>query len=190
MKKIILCLVVMILGSSQAYARSGACSGHGGVNCAAGSDYDGSVICSDGWRNSSVSYSSMVKCQGYSAPYVPPEAKVVVPIPPPPPSIPSCPSNATYVEYFDRCVCDSGYELSSRRCVKKVEKVKEVEIEEDADYLHIPKAPEKPKVISKAEPVIPIDTTEKSTDSTATEAVVGLGLLAGAGYLFKNRKTK
>lgn len=35
---------------------SGACSGHGGVNCAAGPDADGSVICADGWQGSSVSY--------------------------------------------------------------------------------------------------------------------------------------
>lgn len=44
------------------FATSGACSGHGGVSCGAGSDSDGSVICNDGWRNSSVSYSSMVMC--------------------------------------------------------------------------------------------------------------------------------
>lgn len=37
-------------------ASSGACSGHGGVNCAAGPDSDGSVICNDGWRDSSVQY--------------------------------------------------------------------------------------------------------------------------------------
>ncbi|KKK57345.1 hypothetical protein LCGC14_3055410 [marine sediment metagenome] len=36
---------------------SGACSGHGGVNCAAGPDTDGSVICTDGWLGSSVTYS-------------------------------------------------------------------------------------------------------------------------------------
>jgi hypothetical protein len=43
-------------------ATSGACSGHGGVNCAAGADKDGSVICYDGWRKSTVSYKSMVMC--------------------------------------------------------------------------------------------------------------------------------
>ena len=64
------------------FAASGACSGHGGVNCAAGPDTDGSVICYDGWQNSSISYSSMVKCAGYSAPA--PEIRpvpVVVPVP-------------------------------------------------------------------------------------------------------------
>lgn len=35
---------------------SGACSGHDGVNCSAGPDGDGSVICSDGWTGSSVTY--------------------------------------------------------------------------------------------------------------------------------------
>ncbi len=34
----------------------GACSSHNGVNCAAGPDSDGSVICNDGWRNSSVAF--------------------------------------------------------------------------------------------------------------------------------------
>lgn len=38
-------------------ASQGACSSHQGVNCAAGPDSDGSVICNDGWRNSTVKYS-------------------------------------------------------------------------------------------------------------------------------------
>jgi len=33
-----------------------ACSGHGGVNCPVGPDVDGSVICSDGYRDSSIKY--------------------------------------------------------------------------------------------------------------------------------------
>lgn len=37
----------------------GACSHHGGVNCGAGPDSDGSVICNDGWRDSSVGYSEV-----------------------------------------------------------------------------------------------------------------------------------
>lgn len=43
-------------------AASGACSGHGGVDCSAGSHWDGSVICNDGWAGSSVQYSSMKEC--------------------------------------------------------------------------------------------------------------------------------
>lgn len=44
-------------------ATSGACSGHQGVNCNAGPDWDGSVICNDNWRDSSVSYYSMKMCE-------------------------------------------------------------------------------------------------------------------------------
>ena len=41
---------------SSRCSKSGACSYHGGVDCTAGPDTDGSVICNDGWRNSSVTY--------------------------------------------------------------------------------------------------------------------------------------
>ncbi len=59
-------LAVLFLTSPLlALATSGACSGHGGVSCSAGPDSDGSAICNDGWRNSSVRYSSMVKCAEY-----------------------------------------------------------------------------------------------------------------------------
>jgi hypothetical protein len=34
----------------------GACSHHDGDNCLAGPDKDGSVICNDGWRESTVAY--------------------------------------------------------------------------------------------------------------------------------------
>ena len=37
----------------------GACSSHDGVNCSTGPDSDGSVICNDGWRNSTVKYSAV-----------------------------------------------------------------------------------------------------------------------------------
>ncbi len=71
-----------------AFATSGACSGHGGVDCSAGADSDGSVICKDGWENSSVSYSSMVMCAGS-----PSELEIQPPAPepvvPPEPSMPS-----------------------------------------------------------------------------------------------------
>lgn len=77
MKKILLYLLILLPG--LAFATSGACSGHGGVDCGAGRDYDGSVICSDGWRKSSVSYSSMVKCAS-SKPI--PVTKKVLPVTP------------------------------------------------------------------------------------------------------------
>jgi hypothetical protein len=47
-------------------AKSGCCSGHGGVNCSAGAQSNGNVICNDGWRGSSCSYSGMVMCGGSS----------------------------------------------------------------------------------------------------------------------------
>jgi len=34
----------------------GACGSHGGVDCPAGPDSDGSVICNDGYRDSSIKY--------------------------------------------------------------------------------------------------------------------------------------
>jgi hypothetical protein len=47
-------------------AKSGCCSGHGGVSCSAGPQSDGSVICNDGWTGSSCAYSGMVMCGGSS----------------------------------------------------------------------------------------------------------------------------
>jgi hypothetical protein len=43
-------------------ATSGACSSHKGVNCAVGADWDGSVICNDGNKDSSVRYNDMIEC--------------------------------------------------------------------------------------------------------------------------------
>lgn len=56
-------LLSLLLVPSLVGATSGACSYHGGVNCAAGADYDGSAICNDGWRDSSVSYADMTECK-------------------------------------------------------------------------------------------------------------------------------
>jgi len=64
-RKLSILLIALFLLPFLTFAKSGACSGHGGVSCAAGSDSDGSVVCNDGWRNSSVSYSSMVMCKGH-----------------------------------------------------------------------------------------------------------------------------
>jgi hypothetical protein len=71
MKKLnyLFCLFVFalpILNINIASASSGACSYHGGVNCSAGADIDGSIICADGWTDSSVSYSSMSECRSSS----------------------------------------------------------------------------------------------------------------------------
>lgn len=62
--------LAMLSFFTVASATSGACSSHGGVSCSAGSDSDGSVICKDGWRDSSVLYSDMAMCSadnGFSA---------------------------------------------------------------------------------------------------------------------------
>jgi len=56
-------LVLSINSSSTVEAKAGACSGHRGVNCAAGPDRDGSVICNDGWKRSTVTYKSMAMCK-------------------------------------------------------------------------------------------------------------------------------
>lgn len=51
---------------NSVYAKSGCCSGHGGVDCGAGAQSNGKVICNDGWRGSSCLYSEMVMCGGSS----------------------------------------------------------------------------------------------------------------------------
>ncbi len=70
MKKLLLLPVFTFLASfffvSSVFATSGCCSSHGGVNCAAGAQANGHVICNDGWTGSSCLYSSMVMCGGSS----------------------------------------------------------------------------------------------------------------------------
>lgn len=85
-------------------ATSGACSYHGGVNCAAGPGLYGQVICNDGWTGSSVSYYSMVECSSYrSVPSIP--------------TIPTCPLFSTY-DYLSRsCKCMTGYAVKNGSCV-------------------------------------------------------------------------
>jgi len=112
MKKIILLSFIALflfvaLSINEVGAISGACSWHGGVNCAAGADWDGSVICNDGWKDSSVSYSSMVKCQGYYNYDYPSYT----------PSIPDCPFNSYYDSLSDSCKCYSGYVVSGGKCI-------------------------------------------------------------------------
>lgn len=50
------------------FATSGACSYHAGVNCVAGPGVYGQVVCNDGWDGSSVSFYSMVECEGAYSP--------------------------------------------------------------------------------------------------------------------------
>ena len=75
MKKLLLIISLFVFFSFSAratLATSGACTGHGGVNCAAGAQSNGDVICNDGWTGSSVSYDSMSECNqnSYCAPPV------------------------------------------------------------------------------------------------------------------------
>ena len=60
----ILFLLSLIFLVKNIEATSGCCSGHDGVNCSAGAQSSGNVICNDGWRGSSCSYSEMVMCGG------------------------------------------------------------------------------------------------------------------------------
>ena len=59
-------LTIFLLSSLSynfAYATSGACSYHSGVNCSAGANYSGNVTCNDGWVNSSVLFSDTDECK-------------------------------------------------------------------------------------------------------------------------------
>lgn len=58
----ILLLITSLLCTNVFASGSGACSGHGGVACSMGPDSDGSVICNDGYRDSSVQYDDCEKC--------------------------------------------------------------------------------------------------------------------------------
>lgn len=56
-------ILVLFLAPLSASAIEGTCSWHGGVNCSVGSDWDGSAVCNDGWRDSSELYSQMLSCK-------------------------------------------------------------------------------------------------------------------------------
>jgi len=64
-KTVSLLLLLFFVGINLANAASLDCSWHDGVNCSAGADWDGSVICYDGWRHSPVSYNDEVSCQNH-----------------------------------------------------------------------------------------------------------------------------
>lgn len=80
---ILLAFGIILLGlliPENLSAVSGCCSSHGGVNCAAGPQANGRVICYDGWRGSSCTYSGMVKCQGYVTPTTPAPTTAPAPV--------------------------------------------------------------------------------------------------------------
>ena len=62
-KTILLLAVLGFLMPNFVFATSGSCSSHNGVNCGSGPDWDRSVICNDGWTESSVNYTSADECQ-------------------------------------------------------------------------------------------------------------------------------
>lgn len=59
----ILLIGIFLVGPTQIQATSGACSSHGGVNCDAGRQPDGTVYCNDNWTDSMVQYDYMVMCK-------------------------------------------------------------------------------------------------------------------------------
>lgn len=66
---IFLFVVASFFVAQNALAVSGACSSHGGVNCT-NADFDGSVICNDGWADSSTSFYSADECKNFCIPPV------------------------------------------------------------------------------------------------------------------------
>lgn len=64
MKKVILIgLFLTLFTPVYVGATSGACSYHGGVSCSAEADFDGSAICNDGTRDSSVPFNEVQECK-------------------------------------------------------------------------------------------------------------------------------
>lgn len=57
-----LLISILLILTPKAQAVEGTCSYHGGVNCSAGADWDGSAICNDGWRDSTEDYYSQKIC--------------------------------------------------------------------------------------------------------------------------------
>ncbi len=66
MKNLIKFLLIITFLPAITLAISGDCSWHGGINCSIGSDFDGSVICNDGWKDSSDKYTEAIECQNIS----------------------------------------------------------------------------------------------------------------------------
>lgn len=55
-------VVVGFFLPTPVFATEGTCSWHGGVNCNAMADWDGSAICNDGWRDSSEEFYTTATC--------------------------------------------------------------------------------------------------------------------------------
>lgn len=61
----VLLILFLFIAKQQVMAISGACSYHEGVNCGLYDLNDGSVICNDGWKDSSVLYGEVKMCENY-----------------------------------------------------------------------------------------------------------------------------
>ena len=65
MKKLFILILLVLFLPVTVNAASGCCSSHGGVDCTK-IQSNGNVVCNDGWKGSSCSYSGMKKCIGYN----------------------------------------------------------------------------------------------------------------------------
>ena len=63
MQKIFIAMLLCLLTANQSFAIQGDCSWHGGIDCSAGADWDGSVVCNDGWRDSKDDYGDAEMCK-------------------------------------------------------------------------------------------------------------------------------
>lgn len=66
-KKILIVFFGLFFISAPVYVKAarGCCSSHGGVDCSR-IQANGNVVCNDGWTQSTCSYSSMAKCNGFN----------------------------------------------------------------------------------------------------------------------------
>lgn len=55
-------VLLIAFSPSSVSAVQGTCSYHGGIDCSAMADWDGSAVCNDGWRDSSETFTSAKKC--------------------------------------------------------------------------------------------------------------------------------
>lgn len=60
--KIFILIILGFLIPQITFAVEGTCSYHGGVSCSSGSDWDGSAICNDGWRDSTERFNDTNEC--------------------------------------------------------------------------------------------------------------------------------
>lgn len=170
-----LILASIFIFSSPVFSKSGCCSSHGGVNCAAGAQGNGNVICNDGWTGSSCLYSEMVMCGGssssstnYNPPaYVPPPTNT--PYIPPPTSTPYIPpATATSVPPTLTPIPLTPTNTPT--------------------FTPTPTTTQNNVLGAEAENPTPTIAVQGATSSNTAGGFIGLLLLAGFGYwLFKRR---